>query len=534
MHGETAMQSAFTKILGWLQFPDSWNTPLFHSQQEATYDLFVKEHGLSADLDDYAKLHFPHNQMQALTLTESSFRSILASQPIPFTILPFVQRFSTAINAIGWPADAFSTLLLRPNPTETVAQADENGKTVLHWAAAHFGEWLRRCTNPLTVDPEPHRRAKSYGSLASELLKMGSDVHALWDTPVSEFGQIRSRENDPFIIFLRGLGPTNIVFSDPSWTRDNFLNHVKSWGQMLVAGGHSLVEYIAAENHFLSKAHWIDECRDSGYGTWTVNPTELVVLGDGTLSVQTIVVISLLVWIAEPIPVPGAWPALSTLPNTIIWSPDTEDEQDGFQWSTTTTVKIVSDPHLVRPLNTPAWSSDLAEMGRTARQEIIFSATQDDHGVLANIMTRESRSYLDRGRQPRWQRAASLPPFPAQNKYDLKHESLISTQYHSGQCSYQVHKCGFDLRWSTSSDYDPSLRRCMQSHQKRPMSTINQQSPGGWEYHLLLDQNHIGVARRFAERFYPGCIDIVNETSEIATERARLMMGPRRPQDNGV
>jgi hypothetical protein len=249
------MQSAFTKILHWIQYPNIVEIAQFHSYQAAAYELFVKEHGLSADLDDYAKLHFPHDQMQALTLTESSFRSILASQPIPFSTLPFAQRFSTAIDAVGWPADAFSALLLRPNPTEIIARADKNGKTVLHWAAAHFGEWLRRCTWPPAVDLEPHRRAKSYGSLASELLKMGIDVHALWFTPVSEFGTIYSRENDPFITFLRGLRLRPVdVFGDPPWNRDKFLNHVKSWGQMLVAGGYSLAEYIAVENQFLNRA----------------------------------------------------------------------------------------------------------------------------------------------------------------------------------------------------------------------------------------------------------------------------------------
>jgi hypothetical protein len=249
------MQSAFTRILNWLQFPSLIDTAQLHSYQAAAYELFAKEHGLSADLDDYTKFHFPHNQMQALTLTESSFRSILASQPIPFPTLPFEHRFSTAIDAIGWPADAFSALLLRPNPTETIARADKNGKTVLHWAIAHFGEWLRMCTCPPTVDLEPHRRAKSYGSLASELLKMGSDVHALWFTPVCEFGKIHARENDPFIMFLRGLRPENIFFNGLSGTRDSFLNIVKSWGQMLVVGGYSLAEYITAKNQFLSRAY---------------------------------------------------------------------------------------------------------------------------------------------------------------------------------------------------------------------------------------------------------------------------------------
>lgn len=50
----------------------------------------------------------------------------------------------------------------------------------------------------------------------------------------------------------------------------------------------------------------------------------------------------------------------------------------------------------------------------------------------------------------------------------------------------------------------------------------------GWECSLLHNEDNVPTARRFAERFYPDQIDVVEATSERATQRARLAMGPQR------
>jgi hypothetical protein len=300
---------------------------------------------------------------------------------------------------------------------------------------------------------------------------------------------------------------------------------------MLVAGGHSLADYIATENRFLSKSHWIDAC----HSKWTFSPTKLAILEDGTLSVHAIDVVNLPVWKSEQMHVPGAWPVLSTSSSSIIWFPDAEDERDGFQWLKIASVTIVSDTCQIRPLNVSARSSDMTDRAHTARRELISLAPQDDHGILANTITRESRSCDDHGRRHSRERAASLPQLPAETHHDQYEDPLTATRYHSAGHTYEVHRCVFDLRCSGSSKGGTSLRKCVRNHQTdRTRSTSQQSFPKGWELDLLRDEDHIWQARRFAERFYPQYIWLVEYTSEIAAQRVWLMIGPRRPQDDGV
>jgi hypothetical protein len=528
------MQLAFGLILGSLQFLGPENMLEFESYQEAAYDLFVREHGMSICLDEFLESHFALQRRYDSTLTEASFRVILASQLTPFATLSFAQRFSTAINTIGWPVSIFVDILFRPEPTKTVAQADKDGKTALHWAAAHFGEWscAYHCYPGVALEhDEPRKRAESYRSLASELVGMGSDIHALWYAPVYGFGEIHSQGCDPFIIFLRGLRHKGPGSADTSWNKDSLSNAVNRWGQMLVARGYSLTDYVATENRFLGRSHWIDACQSK----WTFSPTKLSILEDGTLSVHVVDGVNVPVWKIEPIHVPGAWPVLSTSSSTIIWVPDAEDERDGFQWLKIASVTIVSDSYQVQPLDISARSSDMTDLAHTARQELISLTAQDDHGILANTITRESRFCHDHSRSHGRKRAASLPPLPAGTQYDLYEDAPEATRYHSAGRIYQVHKCVFDLRWSGSEECGTSLRKCMQGHQRdRTRSNSQQPSPKGWELDLLCDEDHIREARRFAERFYPGHMWLVEYRSEIAAQRAWLTMGPRRSQDDGV
>jgi hypothetical protein len=173
-------------------------------------------------------------------------------------------------------------------------------------------------------------------------------------------------------------------------------------------------------------------------------------------------------------------------------------------------VNIYSDPYQVRPLDTLALSNDLADWASTARPESIFSATQDDHGILANIVTREARSCRDNDRNYIHRRATSMPPIPVQNRDDKKHTPLESTLFFSGS-TYFVHRCGSDLRWRCLAVHHETLRECLQSH--NPWSTHQQSTPQGWELDILYDRKHAREARWFAERFYLSYINVIDETA---------------------
>jgi hypothetical protein len=53
----------------------------------------------------------------------------------------------------------------------------------------------------------------------------------------------------------------------------------------------------------------------------------------------------------------------------------------------------------------------------------------------------------------------------------------------------------------------------------------------GW---FLRSEDHVHVAKRYAQKFCPERMHIVEETLERATDRARLAMGPKRPEDAGI
>jgi len=156
---------------------DSTNTK---SLTDAFYGLLIADHGLEVELTGLVAKDDPYmaRTSLALLLTSDSFRIVLKSQQTSFIEISFEKRFTQAINSIGWPADAFLTLLHHSDPMEIAHKTNAHGKTALHWAAAHLGEWLRRSGWPR----HPEEKVEEYGKLVSRLIRMGADVHALWST----------------------------------------------------------------------------------------------------------------------------------------------------------------------------------------------------------------------------------------------------------------------------------------------------------------------------------------------------------------
>ena len=98
---------------------------------EASYDLYVGEYALNADQSDVNKSITQIGYENPLFLTNNSFQVILACQELPFINLPYVQRFAIAVDSVGWPAEAFSTLL-HHDSINLAAMTTKHGKTALH------------------------------------------------------------------------------------------------------------------------------------------------------------------------------------------------------------------------------------------------------------------------------------------------------------------------------------------------------------------------------------------------------------------
>jgi hypothetical protein len=217
------------------------NTGNFDKLMAAFYKLFLRKHGISADVHelidkptaDIVSLSWLHHVKSIgsnLLLTEETLQEVIASQTIPFEKLHPTDRFCAAVNARGWPTRAFIKLIDAESDVQLAQWADRRGKTALHWAAEHFGCWMSH--SPATVSSRKRRALqKEYGELCTMLIANGADPNAL-----------DSENQTPFNCALRAMDTYNC------WHADFLFDAVVQWGQHIKNAGVSLHAYVVAEN----------------------------------------------------------------------------------------------------------------------------------------------------------------------------------------------------------------------------------------------------------------------------------------------
>jgi hypothetical protein len=499
---------------------------------EAFYRLLVGEHNLDIDL-----LNSPTSLvgMDQLTHTEASFGVVLASQPTPFADLSLTQKFPAIIEAVGWPADAFATMLHGHDPTEVVTRASEDGKTALHWAAAHLGEWLRMVSD-IHDNSYFSRRTKSYAKLASDLVRVGANVHAEWHDKAGGSYYPPSLQNyDPFLSLFKGVN----LRSRSHWSRHSMVNAVSLWGQVLVEGGVDLHEYIVTENEFLESTQWSDmDIPSSGVYDGRLAPAKLFLTPDSTLAVYIREIPWVTIWKAHATHVPGAWPAAPLFVDTIIWSPGAMDECYGFDWIVFDTVNVNTS------LYTKVGDNQIDARGMSSvSDELVYDliidaeqersrepGTQDDHDLVARVLDQETR-YRHSSR-----RSSSAPPLQ-DRRARLKAECTDIVVGLPLGWAFTLHKCPLDSRWHKRSGYfnfSYYRRDCLQGRCHELHDSVERDDAATFEGWFLRDDDHVHVAKRYAQKFCPEKMHIVEETLGRATDRARLAMGPKRPGDAGI
>jgi hypothetical protein len=495
---------------------------------EAFYRLLVDEHNLDIDLMD-PPISLPG--FWQLTHTNTSFGVVLASQPTPFADLPLAKRFSATIEAAGWPADAFEAMLRHHDPVEVVTQTAEDGKTALHWATAHLGEWLRL----EHVNYESlyiSRRIESYAKLASELVRTGAEVHALWRATNSPFASIPSLQRyDPFVVLLKGIGLETQIY----WDRSGMARAVSVWGQVLVEGGVHLDNCIMNENEFLRTIEWSHVSIPSrGVHGGHLVPARLSIVEESTLAVEILEIQCVTVWKAQATHVPGAWPIAPLIVDTIMWIPGAIDECYGYSWVDTDTIYVRTKPgrNQIGALST---SGGYDELPHDSIIDVVLErwkeqASQDDHGRVARVLGQEMRSRHS-GR-----RASSAPPLQ-------DHRAILGADwanrdvYMPSGWGFTLHKCPLDLHWYKRRRYMDSSdfrRDCMQGRCHEVFISGEHNDAATFEGWFLRNEDYVHVAKRYAQKFCPERMHIVEATLERVTDRARLAMGPKRPGDAGI
>lgn len=498
---------------------------------EAIYDLFAGLLGSNLDLIDISMTSSGDRFDGSLYTTNNTFRSILANQPTPFVDLPFTQKFATAIESVGWPAEAFSMLLLQHDPIETSKRTNEHGQTALHWAAAHFGEWSRR-GGLNSIEFNASQKIDDYAKLAIELVRTGANVHAVCDDSLDEtIAQRWTKQIDPLHALLAGIR-TNAIWA---WTTKSLHDAVSRWGQILVEGGHHLVDYISTENEFLKSIIW----KDPDYRFRALDadcpyvPVRLILSEHATLMLEIKKVPSVPIWEAALQSVPGAWPAAAMSSEVIAWEPQEMDSRDGLRWNLVRDIQIKSKPYEIGPSERPE---------KSLHNSLRFNAwkearsNQDDHGFVARIHSRGSTGWRHRGARLGRRRSSSWPPSLLKDASVL-FGGINTVGEHIASSSgyrYTIHKCPLDAQWRICGNdvmYD-GWRKCMQGLCHEWIDTSYEWHELTFEGWFLRNEDYVHVAKRYAEKFCPERMDVVDARLERVTERKRLAMGPKRREES--
>jgi hypothetical protein len=441
---------------------------------------------------------------------------------IPVANASFKERFAIAIESAGWHPSFFAASFHDDESAMLVTHANEAGKTALHWALGHYGgftKFSRRVPGP---DIDDVGITSGYANLAVGLIKKGSDVHSCWHDP-TRLGVVY--KSSPLISLLQGLGHLR-----RRWVAAELMDAVYQWGKILVEAGISLQRYAAKENVFLRANRGAVNVLD-GREFVVAKLGVLRVLGQDRLVVHVQPACEVMVWKAKPIQVPGEWPAypslpsningLPEIPDTIIWTPEEHDEREGFRWVEAGYVNITTHSYFVESSGTTEnHGKDSIDVTPPPRLDEYRRPLYDDD---FSVMTMEKdEEYRQRTHVHTRRRSASAHAVESSERVGRHMLDFPGPWYGS------VHKCAIDNRWKLSSRACASLRDCLQGL-CRDRTKEHQDWSGGWETWLMTHEKHIQVARRFAERFCPQRLDMVETTSAKAMERAQLAMAPAIP-----
>ena len=438
---------------------------------------------------------------------------------IPVANASFKERFAIAIESWGWHPNFFAASFHDDESAMLVTHANKAGKTALHWALEHYGTFIafsRRVPGP---DIDDVGITSGYANLAVGLIKKGSDVHSCWHDP-THLGIIC--KSSPLISLLRFRR-----FLDAA----ELMDAVHQWGKILVVARMSLQRYAAKENVFLRANRGGIHTLIDGRQFVVAELGVLRVLGQDRLVAHVQSAFEVRLWKAMPIRVPGEWPAspslprpimvLPEIPDTIIWTPEEHDEREGFRWVEAGNVSITTPSYLVEPPGTTEnHGKDSIYVTPPLRMDEDERPLYDDD--FSVITMEKDEEFRQRTHAYTRRRSASAPVVESIERVG-RHMS-----YFPGPWCGSVHKCAADMRWKLSSIIYPSLRECLQGR-CRDRTERDPDWSGGWETWLMKQEEHIQVAKRFAERFCPQRFDTVEMTSARAMERAQLAMAPARP-----
>lgn len=466
------------------------------------YDLFLDRFDLAVPMTDeeHHVITFTETAESNMLLTEHSLRKVMASQLTPIHDRAFEFKFSVAMSSMGWPADALINFLQPCSTSQLTTAQDSQRRTALHWAAKHLGywTWISKDYEICTDDT----KAKSYAKLATKLLNMGSNAHA-----------VNTFHETPLMAMLHQL----IMFYNWSVCA----NLVKRWGEIMVQAGLDLKAYVDIENSLLLSL--AEKCRGTDWESYaSLHPaeTQLTILPNYTLAAQITFCRPLSIW--EQWMPPGAWNGDSRLPTKSIGVPIEVSDDELLYWRNTKTVKIYSRPYLVQATSKadrPFYSSEDFEENWRA----LFERVQDDHGMVATTVSR-GRSCKQAGSIATTARALSVPPKMTHPRHNGLPTDGYGLKVHMAcdRWMLMVYRCPFEPRWKLWGGVSSprylwriEIPRMLIDFESRDIET-RLDAGDDWEVQLLREQGDHDVVKIFAQRFCPELKRLVDQELEFA------------------
>jgi hypothetical protein len=468
------------------------------------YYLFMNRYGLiiPTSEEDHHNITFSEDVASNMLLTESSLRQVLSGQFASAHSWTFELKFPVAMRSIGWPPDTFLEFLQPYDTAQLITATDGKARTVLHWAAKHFGYWA--CAWNTRDSCPDDTMVNSYAALLKKLISMGADVHA-----------VNSLYETPLMTALHQF----MTFTD--WTACALA--IKRWGEILVEAGIVLNRYIQVENALLRSLAGKSQAWESNIHYMLLpHMTQLLIVEGSILAAEIQFCRPIDVW--ECRTSPGAWDTESRLPTRSFLRPPRRGDHSLF-WHEVERVRIYSEPYLIQGTSRsamPFYSLEDSEDNWTA----LFEGTQDDHGLVARTILRD-RSRSEAKIPLLRDRASSVPPELTRKRYNrlptlsspvreiiLGNDRWIPVVYRCLIDSMKIWRPGtFTIDGCWSED-NPRFLPSFDSRSAEERLTAKDD----WEVQLLREQGDADTVKRFGYRFCRDVRDLIEQ--ELATTRS--------------
>jgi hypothetical protein len=505
---DTTMHSALHRFIECSRYYRAGND--FRSARQRANDmyyLFMDRYGLvvqsSEEVDYKYNISFGENVESNLLLTERSLRHMLDGQLIAsIRRSAFSIKFPAAMRSVGWPPDMFLEFLQPYDPTQLVTATDGKARTVLHWAAKHFGYWACAWNNRDSCPDDT--MINSYATLLRKFILLGADVHA-----------VTSQYETPLTTALHQI----MAFTD--WPACALA--IKRWGETLVEAGIVLNRYIQVENALLRSLAGKSRAWESNIHYMLLpHMTQLLIVEGSILAAEIQFCRPIDVW--ECRTSPGAWDTESRLPTRSFLQPPRRGDHSLF-WHEVEKVRIYSEPYLIQGTSRsamPFYSLEDSEDNWTA----LFERTQDDHGLVARTILRD-RSRSEAKIPLLRDRASSVPPELTRKRYNrLPTHSSPAREIILGNDRWipVVYRCPIDSMkiWRPGTF---TIDGCWSEDNPRFLPSFDSRSPeerliakDDWEIQLLREHGDEDTVKRFGHRFCRELRDLIEQ--ELATTRS--------------